>query len=249
MKLARGPTESRDIFMDLLPPAMRAHLKTPVPDQLSHYTSMGAMHAILDRAEIYATDARFLNDREELIHASTFADELILSQQHPLEVIDFVRQHVKRTFDVFLSLRNPYRNYDTCFTTRGDELSQWRAYSGGSAGASLALDLRGFSPSGNLAPCVYLHREKRRLLEDLFNEIFNVAETHFRMDPALLIPPDANLPAETKARFPWAEENVKLTSARLLVPIMKIIPLFKHSSFKDENEWRSCSLVLSLIPL
>jgi hypothetical protein len=63
------PNESRDIFTDLLPPSMRAHLKTPVPDPLWHYTSMGAMHAILDRAEIYATDARFLNDREELIHA------------------------------------------------------------------------------------------------------------------------------------------------------------------------------------
>jgi hypothetical protein len=134
---------------------MRAHLKTPVPGQLCHYTSMGAMHAILDHAEIYATDGRFLNDREELVHAWTFADELILSQQRPPEVIGFVRQHVKRTFYVFLSLKNPYRNYVTCFTTWGHDLSQRRANSGGSAGASLALDLRGFRPSGNLALCVF----------------------------------------------------------------------------------------------
>jgi hypothetical protein len=62
----------------------------------------------------------------------------------------------------------------------------------------------------------------------LLNEIFNVAKRDFRTGSALLILPDASLRSEAKAGFRWAEKNVKLTSARLLVPIMEIITLFKH---------------------
>ena len=91
---------------------------------------MNSMQAILDHGEIYASDARFLNDRDELIHAAKFADSVIQKQPHPPKVIEFVRQHVADWFSVFLSLKNPFRNYVSCFTSRRDDLSQWRAYSG-----------------------------------------------------------------------------------------------------------------------
>src|SRR4051794_1170002 len=141
-------------LLRLLPPSMQAHLRTPVPDQLWHYTSMHGMHAVLEHGEMYATDARFLNDREELIHAAKFADQLIQRQPYPQVVIDFVRQHVADWFRILLSLKNPYRKYVTCFSSRRDDLSQWRAYGAGSAGASLAFDLREFRMV-RLAPCVY----------------------------------------------------------------------------------------------
>jgi hypothetical protein len=132
----------KDLIFEALPASIQAHLVTPVPDQLWHYTSMRGMQAILDHGEMYATDARFLNDRDELIHAAKYADWLIEHQPCPKEVIAFVRQHVADWFRVFLSFKNPYRNYVTCFTSCRDDLSQWRAYSAGSAGASMAFDLR-----------------------------------------------------------------------------------------------------------
>jgi hypothetical protein len=228
-----------DLVFKILPPSIQAHLTTPVPNQLWHYTSIKGMHAILEHGEIYATDARFLNDRDELIHASKCAERLIQDQPHPPAVIDFVRQHVARQFGVFLSLRNPYRNYVTCFTSRRDDLSQWRAYSAGSAGASMGFDLRG---TYDLAPCVYRDEEKRRLLGNSLDEIFRVGNMLFETDPATLLSSDATLPPEIKAKFPWAEEKVNLAAVRLLAPIMKILPLFKDSSFKDENEWRIVTL-------
>jgi hypothetical protein len=246
--LPNVPGEENSL-LTVLPPSLQAHLMTPVPDQLWHYTSMHGMHAILDRGEMYATDARFLNDRDELIHAAKFADELIQQQPHPQEVIDFVRQHVAGWFGIFLSLKNPFRNYVTCFTSRRDDLSQWRAYSAGSAGSSMAFDLReSYMPGGGLAPCVYRDEEKRRLLEDAFAEIFRVGDMHFKADPALLLQPDATLPAEIKARFTGAEENVKIAATRLLFPIMKILPLLKDSSFEAEDEWRIVSLGSDLYP-
>jgi hypothetical protein len=33
---------------------------------------MGAMQSIVEQGEMYATDARFLNDRDELVHAAGF---------------------------------------------------------------------------------------------------------------------------------------------------------------------------------
>jgi hypothetical protein len=213
---------------------------TPVPDQLWHYTSMHGMHAILEHRQMYATDARFLNDRDELIHAAKYSDWLIQHQPCPQQVIDFVRQHVADWFRVLLSFKNPYRNYVTCFTSRRDDLSQWRAYSAGSAGASMAFDLRDLT--FGLAPCVYRDEEKRRLLEDAFDEIFKVGYMHFEADPALLLPPGATLSPEIKARFPGAEERVKIAGSRLLMPIMTILPLFKDVSFEAENEWRIVSL-------
>ena len=231
-----------DQLLKVLPPSMQAHLMTPVPDQLWHYTSMRAMQAILEQGEMYATDARFLNDRDELIHAGKYADQLIQRQPYPKEVINFVRQHVACWFGVFLSFNSPYRNYVTCFTSRRDDLSQWRAYSAGSAGASLGFDLRESQKPGELAPCVYRDEEKTRLLEDVFAEIFTVGDMHFKADPSLLLPPDATLPSEIEARFPGAEKNVRRADVRLLLPIMTILPLFKDSSFEAENEWRIVGL-------
>jgi hypothetical protein len=98
------------------------------------------------------------------------------------------------------------------------------------------------NPTCPVWPCVYRDEEKRRLLEDAFDEIFKVGYMHFKLDPVLLLPPDAKLPPEIKAKFPDAEENVKRASTRLLFPIMKILPLFKNSSFKVEDEWRIVSL-------
>jgi hypothetical protein len=234
-----APEEDRTLKR--LPPSMQAHLMTPVPDQLWHYTSMQGMKAILERGEMYATDARFLNDRDELIHAAKYSDWLIQHQPCPQQVIDFVRQHVADWFRVLLSFKNPFRNYVTCFTSLRDDLSQWRAYAGGSAGASMAFDLREYHMTGGLAPCVYRDEEKKLLLEDAFADIFGVGYMHFKADPALLLPPDATLPPEIKARYPDAEKNVAIASKRLLIPIMKIVPLFKDASFEAENEWRIVS--------
>lgn len=231
-----------DLSFKILSPSVQAYLKTPVPDQLWHYTTISGMHAILETGEMYATDARFLNDREELVHSAKYADMVIQNQPYSQAVVDCVRQHVTRWFGVFLSLRNPYRNYVTCFTSRKDDLSQWRAYSLGSTGASVGLDLRGVYGAGSLAPCIYRDEDKRRLLSDSFEEMFKVSEMHFRTDPALLLEPDAIMPVELATKFPWAEKNMKLASSRLMFPIMRLLPLFKDSSFEAENEWRIVTL-------
>jgi hypothetical protein len=100
-----------DILFNTLPPSLKAHLSRSIPKQLWHYTSIAAMQSILQHGEMYATDARFLNDREELIHAAKYSDTLIRKQSLPTEVITFARLHVAKTFRVFLSDANPSRRF------------------------------------------------------------------------------------------------------------------------------------------
>jgi hypothetical protein len=227
-----------DLLFNSLPRLLKDHLSRPVPEQLWHYTSIAAMQSIIEDGLMYATDARFLNDREELIHAAKFSDRLIQEQSLPEQVVSFARLHVARTFEVFLSEKNPARRFVTCFTTKPDDLSQWRAYSGASIGASLGFDFRKALLPRELAPCIYEDDSKRRLLLEIFNPIFQTGVELFERDPAYLLGPDTPPAADVAASFPELDEAVKRASLTLLLPIMYILPLFKDKAFSVEDEWR-----------
>src|SRR5580658_10274652 len=57
--------------------AVKELLNTQIPDKLWHYTSTRGFQDIVTSKKIFATDVRFLNDREEFTHARKIADEII----------------------------------------------------------------------------------------------------------------------------------------------------------------------------
>ncbi len=230
-----------DPIQRILSGPIQDHLSTPVPTELWHYTSMPAMHAIVDQGEMYGTDARFLNDKDELIHAAAYAQRLIAAEAREPDVIKFVQAHVADWFRVLLDLRNPHRNYVTCFSSKKDDLSQWRAYSSTSVGASIGFDFRNARP-GTVAPCIYRDEDKRKLFTSAFIHIFEVAEMHFRADPRFLLMPREKASQELLTKFPAVESNVRGASTTLLVPLLKLIPLLKNSAFEAESEWRIVTL-------
>jgi hypothetical protein len=229
---------------DAVADPITAHKSKAVPAQLWHYTSMAAMQGIIDSGEMYATDARFLNDADELIHAAKYTDDFLSKESRDPRVVDFVRYQVAEAFKDLLSLSNPYRNYVTCFTTLEDDLSQWRAYSHGSAGISLAFDFRSLgSVRTLLAPCIYEDEEKKAMLLFALKTLFEVAEAHLSSDPRLLlIHPDPldelDLSSELKKQLPLIKQNINLATAKLWLPFITILPLFKNRAFKAEEEWR-----------
>lgn len=224
----------------LLSGPIQDYLSTPVPQELWHYTSFKAMHSIIEQKAIYATDARFLNDRHELRHAADYANHLISTQNKPKPILEFVGAHVSDWFRVLLNLKNPFRNYVTCFSERRDDLSQWRAYSGQSTGVSLGFR---FDKRHDLSPCVYQDDMKRILLLAAFSKIFKAAEIIFEIDPLLLLKPEQSHNFELLNKFPDIETYVKGASSTLLIPLIKLIPLFKDASFESEQEWRMVNLV------
>ena len=149
-------------------------ISSPVPDRLWHYTDLEGFRGIVGSKRIYATNIKYLNDREESKHALALAKRLLLENLPPEADAPLVRQLVVGEFDrVFergaLSPEN-LTLFTASFTANGDLLSQWRGYSAGSAGVSLGFDFRGVreitAPSSPLifAPCVYKDDDKERLL-------------------------------------------------------------------------------------
>ena len=49
----------------------------PIPKKLWHYTSLAGFQGIVTTRKIFATDTRFLNDREEFSHAYKIATEVV----------------------------------------------------------------------------------------------------------------------------------------------------------------------------
>ena len=172
-------------------------LNEPIPEKLWHYTSIEGFHAIVKIKRMWATDARFLNDREELIHVNKIADEVV-SAAPLLDVTGFPNKEWLSKAHRLAPLRG-LQVFVACFTAAEDQLSQWRAYSHESSGVSLAFDLRSVRPPEEVgstvgfAPCIYGPPERKKLLViealrhfivavgDYYKTVYEIA---CRQDPA-----------------------------------------------------------------
>src|SRR5579872_521596 len=107
-------------------------------DLLYHYTDAAGLLGILESQRLWATNAAYLNDPTELLHARAvykgwlearteqgIARELLDN----VKVIDLMLEHI---FHVFVA----------CFCRNGDLLSQWRGYGSGGRGFAIGLDRR-----------------------------------------------------------------------------------------------------------
>jgi hypothetical protein len=156
---------------------------------------MQGLCGIMSSKAIYASDFRFLNDREEVLHACKIAQRLVL--EHPeqgsngLELRKAVGFLVDDIFSIEGGMFNPgsLQGFVSSFSAKADSLSQWRAYSKGSSGASLGFSVaratqpppkidkewfnaklnKGFPPI--FAPCVYDVRKKEQLLRYSLNHM------------------------------------------------------------------------------
>jgi hypothetical protein len=99
-------------------------LNRPIPEKLWHYTSIQGFQAIVASKSVWATDVRFLNDREEFKHSRKIADE-ILAQTPELDEAGFLH---KEFLDkaVMLGLDSgPMANvqvFVACFSASEDQL-------------------------------------------------------------------------------------------------------------------------------
>ena len=53
-------------------------LNTPIPKRLWHHTSFNGFHGIVESKKIWAADVRFLNDKQEFLHARTIAERRLM---------------------------------------------------------------------------------------------------------------------------------------------------------------------------
>ncbi|BHH83512.1 DUF2971 domain-containing protein [Desulforhopalus sp. 52FAK] len=200
-------------------------------ERLYHYTTFSGLLGIIDSNKLWASDIRYMNDSAELKHTVDLIrieiTERVVSG-HPKpdllnEFLDWVTHRITNGHMLFAS----------SFRANGNLLSQWRGYSRIGKGVSL-----GFRPgfildcaqkqNFQIGKCVYKRKEQRCLISQIIDSVEVLADKI-----------EDNL--DNKDRVSVYHEIFEKIESDLL----RIAAILKHPSFKEEEEWRIVSPVIT----
>lgn len=238
-------------------------LIAPIPEKLCHYTSLQGFQGIVTSKSIFATDIRYLNDREEFIHAQAIVDRVTSRldevDANGFEVRRLLRQYTEGLFARGVLSPKHLQIFVASFSTAEDQLSQWRGYSRGSAGACLCFDLRNIRRDPLLkslsvfAQCIYKDDQKEDLISRTVNGFAQEASEAWRQMSdqeelnKLLHELMQKNPGWSAAKAgeelkqtmsEWVDSELKRIGAILALDLLRLGALMKHSSFEEEQEWR-----------
>src|ERR1700684_413334 len=143
------------------------------PDVLYHYTDAAGVLGIIERRELWASNAAFLNDSTELIYVRGVLQEVLAEfeagDEHSRAVARYGHSMLRGLSEWL------YDVYVACFCENGDLLSQWRGYPRTGGGYSLGFDTR-LLRHGNTAcrRVVYDADDQRNIIRRLFATIRDV---------------------------------------------------------------------------
>ena len=194
-------------------------LETEPSEQLLHYTNADGLLGILNSKEIWATDATYLNDYQELLYArNIIADHLQVLCDYPewepsFQITSDEKDLMRRYVTLFRSFRSIPEVFVASFSCAYDSLSQWREYGGYSVAVSgAALRNCAQRAQGLFVRCVYQQSRQVDLVKLIVKKM--ILEYRKHGDPQFL--------------KEYMVENL----------LCKLSPLLKHPSFEEEDEWR-----------
>jgi hypothetical protein len=194
----------------------------PIPElalrTLYHYTTQAGLLGILESGSIWASEIRFLNDSTEF---RTALDAVGAELRRRLDDLDSkeARERAGAILQEFTVL-DEASIFVLALTEEGDDLSQWRAYSGQHSGFALGFDIDKLTSLGgehgfSLESCLYEAPEHALLVATI-------------VDTALV----------------WLGEGDRMTRRRRREfhrTMLETAPLLKDHNFRAENEWRLVS--------
>jgi hypothetical protein len=215
----------------------------PPKGMLFHYTSAEGLKGIIEKNELWATSAYYLNDSTEITYGYALLKEVLddwmaenLRDENSLSL--GIARDFQRSFGVdLLNMGIVQPIYLACFCEEDNLLSQWRTY-GQSGGYSLGFRLpapelftgQGFKPEPNTFTSKWVKVDYDR------NE--QVRKCRALLDPLLAIFDDR----ETAQAMATIGAHPLLGYAvlrRIIVDIlMEEIVGFKNPAFEIEQEWR-----------
>jgi Protein of unknown function (DUF2971) len=236
--------------------AVNDHISKPVPNILWHYTSHAAFQGIISSKKIWATEYRFLNDRQEFLHAKQLAQNLVdeepeyIGERFPAR--DYVRKAVNIVFNTGYLHEERLRVMVASFSEERDQLSQWRGYASDSRGVCIGFDLRHLRPPSDIgtavtfAPCLYKRAEKCALLKAAFthyrnglqqwwDSVVDIAQKKLREGSVVDSQFGPRLVSEHREQLKTVLDR---SHATLQFDLLRAAPLLKHESFSEEKEWR-----------
>ncbi len=207
--------------------------QTDPPETVYHYTSARGVLGIINKKQIYLTDAFFLNDQSELIYGKDLA-VACLRRRADNEANNLVKEFLSETADTF----NPFddavfgfRYYVACFCSDGNLLSQWRAYA--TPGSGFALGIAS-------APLLEARHPVGGRLRAVFHRMEYLTSNQERLINAVIDWCKDRLAADLEgARDRFSQRVLRAGySALLSIQLTGLFPQFKHPMFAEEKEWR-----------
>ncbi|SFJ70305.1 Protein of unknown function [Bosea sp. OK403] len=196
---------------------------------LYHYCDANALLSIFQHRQVWATDARYLNDSKELV--SLFGNVARHLELASSETERYVRTQLMNVADFapkFGVNVIGLSSYAACFSEDGDVLSQWRAY--GSDGMGFAI---GFEPrelgalcdggTGSLKRMIYGGVAEEQIITDYFGKIVRA-----------LTPIEG---AFARYGYPSMTFDAWL-QLRMSEFLHEVAFECKHPAFHEEREWR-----------
>lgn len=186
---------------------------------LYHYTDAGGLIGMVEHKKLWLTNIHYLNDDKEFYHAIDLAEE-VLKEEYP--------GLFAKSGGVFKSLMETMSPI-FCFSLSEEEdsLSQWRGYTpnGGYAISFQEQMLNATIKKEGLliGQCLYNKDEQVKAIID--NVIGFTPEEYKRA-------------SVTRGEDTYLIKRINNLRYYIVQNMMRIAPLLKHSSFKDEKEWR-----------
>jgi hypothetical protein len=205
-------------------PAAAALTASSFPGPVYHYTDQRGFLGILKDKAIWASDLRYLNDAKE--YAVGF--DRILTE---LERYSAGNSPLEYLLSEALGKLTPSRAVGvnvTSFSLSADDLSQWRAYGGGSGGLCIGFDQhvltkRILFTGSSIGGVRYSEEDQASLVSQLCAEMIDEAKNVLEG-------------GVSKADF----------QTRCSLSVQLACALMKHHKFADEREWRM--IVWSALP-
>jgi hypothetical protein len=213
----------------------------PSTGLLYHYTTADGLKGIIEKNELWASSAYFLNDSAEITYGSGVLKEVLddwLAKDRPKESITVhLAQDLRKAFGEDLLSKSVIRPiYLACFCEDDNLLSQWRTY-GQSGGYSLGFKVppdvftpKGFEPepktyTAEWVRVVYDRSEQAKKCTTILESLF-----------AILDNPGSERAIATITDNPLCgySEFLRVITDILLDEIVS----FKNEAFKVEKEWR-----------
>jgi hypothetical protein len=197
---------------------------------LWHYTNGAGLIGILESGTIYATQVACLNDTTEVRYASRIYRDAV-SQLNESKIGDlvahkFLLKILEYTLEQpSLPSHGGSRFFVACFSSREDDLSQWRSYSpeGGENGYALGFKARGLynPPFGALLRVNYNKDEHKRAATEIAEATLRFFLDGLKNDPS-------------RTQDTWANEFLEEWDNW----VNKLSPVVKDDCFRDEDEFR-----------
>lgn len=196
-----------------------------MPEYVYHYTDAAGLKGMLDQGLLWATDYRFLNDKEEVSHLRRAVND-VLGEEHRNNSNSTVKR-ICAEAGLYGNIETPYEIFIFSASAQEDDLSQWRGYAKEGCGFTIGFDAPKLMAlcdtlaiSCGFGRVEYNHDEQIKSVRRALAEIGAVVER------------------ELKKKGANADEIFDKAAQTLDLIVEVRAAISKHNSFRAEDEWR-----------